>query len=359
MNAVKKLLIGCMVLTIALSLLVICDDAFAGGKPVPPTTNLIVGRPAKGMYCADPAGWINQGYKIYVWGNATPVKAQAFDAEGYLLTPATGITFTIPGTGQTGAMVINAASTIDTTNKIYTASPSTLRADMIYTGDSIIRYTADGKTFDGVVRRWNANCDGCHAVPPPHALQNAGSNGASTCRTSTCHPSFGAKMMQSHAYRVPSNETTTSEGCYRCHPSPCYSGIHKGKFPNDSIGCVTCHGTLADAAVGQGKYPGQLGFPTCQDCHVSAVGQPVPYAQNAGVEFKSSVGHGRKRSGLPKVLCITCHNSMHMETKPTSWGDGVNNNCQVCHQNKPTNNNMGPVCGNCHDNSFDPHWVTK
>src|SRR3990170_5262654 len=103
--------------------------AFAG-KPAPPSTNLIVGRPAKGMYCADPAGWINAGYKIYVWGNATPVKAQAFDAEGYLLTPATGITFTIPGTGQSAAMTLS-----DTINKIYTASPNTLRADMIYTGD--------------------------------------------------------------------------------------------------------------------------------------------------------------------------------------------------------------------------------
>jgi hypothetical protein len=166
-------------------------------------------------------------------------------------------------------------------------------------------------------------------------------------------------MMQSHGYRVPVAEQTTSEGCYRCHPSPCYSGIHQNKFPNDAIGCVTCHGTMIDAANGQMKVPGQLGFPTCQDCHISAQGQPVPYATNTGVQYKSSVGHGRARTGLPKVLCITCHNSMHMETKPMTWGDGVNNNCQVCHKNKPTNTNMGPVCGNCHDNSFDPHWVTK
>jgi len=353
MNKSRALLGVLAVCTVVVSLLAAFDEAFAG-KPVPPSTNLIVGRPAKGMYCADPAGWINQGYKIYVWGNATPVKAQAFDAEGYLLTPAAGITFTIPGTGQTGAMTVG-----DATNKVYTASPNTLRADMIYTGDSIIQYTADGKTFDGVVRRWNAKCDGCHATPPAHALQYAGSAGASTCRTTTCHPAFGAKMMQSHGYRVPVAEQTTSDGCYRCHPSPCYGGIHKGKFPNDSTGCVTCHGTLVDAANGQGKFPGQLGFPTCQDCHVSLPDQPVPYATNAGVEFKSSVGHGRKRASLPKVLCITCHNSMHMETKPTSWGDGVNNNCQVCHMNKPTNNNMGPVCGNCHEDSLNPHFVVK
>lgn len=346
----KKLIFVISGLLVSLSLVFAYTPADAG-KPAAPGANLVVGRPAKGMYCADPVGWINQGYKIYVWGNATPVKAQAYDVNGYLINPSTGITYTIPGTGQTGAMTLS-----DTTNKVYTASPNTLRADMIYTGDSIIRYTANGKTFDGVVRRWNAKCDGCHVTPPAHAIQNAGSNGASICKT--CHTEFGAHMMQSHASRVPVSQLNTSEGCYQCHPSPCYSGIHANKFPNDPIGCVTCHGSLADAAMGLGKYPGQQGFPRCENCHVSAAGQPVSYAQNAGVEFKSSVGHGRRTKGA-KNLCITCHNSMHMETKPTNWGDGTNNNCSKCHTVQPTAGNMGPVCGNCHDHSFDPHWVTK
>ena len=133
----------------------------------------------------------------------------------------------------------------DTTNKVYTASPNSLRADMIFTGDSNITVTADGKTFPGVIRRWNSSCDGCHNVPPAHALQNAGSNGASTCRPARMPCRIRQQDDVSHAYRVPSNEQTTSAGCYRCHPSPCYGGIHAGKFPNDSIGCVTCHGTLA------------------------------------------------------------------------------------------------------------------
>ncbi|MEK6700077.1 MAG: hypothetical protein AABZ10_13680 [Nitrospirota bacterium] len=347
----KKSKMLSVILLMVVSMFVV-SDVFAG-KPVPPTTNLIVGRPAKGMYCADPANWIKNGYKIYVWGDATPVKAQTYDAEGYLLLPATGIAWKVQGTGETGSMTV-----LDSTNKVYTASPKSLSAVNIFTGDSNIDYTADGKTFSSVIRRWNSKCDGCHATPPAHALQNAGSNGTSTCRTSTCHPYFGAKMMQSHAYRVTTAEQTTSDGCYRCHPSPCYGGIHKDKFPNDSIGCVTCHGDLVDAANGNMKVPGQLGFPTCQDCHVSASNQPVPYATNTGVEFKSSVGHGRANKGA-KNLCITCHNSMHMETKPMDWGDGVNNNCVKCHVNKPTNTNMGPVCGNCHDHSFDPHWVTK
>lgn len=325
--------------------------AYAGKPGGGTATNLIVGRPAKGMYCADPAGWINAGYKIYVWGNGTPVKAQAFDAEGYALLPGTGITWRVPSTGQTGSMTVG-----DATNKVYTATPTSIRADMIFSGDTAIEYTADGKTFSGVVRRWNSKCDGCHSTPPPHALANAGSNGTSLCRN--CHV-LGDKMMSSHAYRVPSNEQTTSDGCYRCHPGPCYSGVHKGKFPNDSIGCVTCHGTLVDAANGQGKFPGQLGYPRCENCHTSLANQPVPYAQNANTEFKNSVGHGRKRTTLPRVLCITCHNSMHMETKPTGWGDGVNNNCVVCHKNKATNTNMGTVCGNCHYSSTNPHYVTK
>ncbi|MEW6116004.1 MAG: hypothetical protein AB1553_03785 [Nitrospirota bacterium] len=349
MKTTKMLVVLAVVVAIVASFSIV----YAGKTP-PPTTNLIVGRPAKGMYCADPAGWINAGYNIYVWGNATPVKAQVYDAEGYLLLPATGVTWTVQGTGETGTMTVG-----DSTNKVYTATPKSLAATNIFTGDSNITYTADGKSFSGVIRRWNAKCDGCHSVPPPHAIQNAGSAGTSTCRNTACHAEFGSKMMSSHAYRVPVAEQTTSDGCYRCHPSPCYGGIHKDKFPNDSIGCVTCHGSLADGAVGQGKWPGQLGFPKCQDCHVSAPDQPVPYATNTGVEYKSSVGHGRKRSSLPKNLCITCHNSMHMETKPMSWGDGVNNNCQVCHKNKPTNNNMGPVCGNCHVDSFNPHLVVK
>lgn len=327
-----------------------------GGGGSTPTTNLIVGRPAKGMYCADPAGWINSGYSgangIYVWNNGTPVKAQDLDANGILILPTTGITYTIPSTGQTGAMAIG-----DAANKVYVATPTTVAADKIYAGnpDTAINYTANAKTFSGVIRRWNAKCDGCHATPPAHAIANkATTPGTSLCRN--CHV-LGMKLHTSHAARVSASEKTTSNGCYRCHPSPCYSGIHAGKFPGDSIGCISCHGSLADAEVGQMKIPGQLGFPTCQQCHTSVPRQPVPYANNTGKEYKDSVGHGRPKAA--KALCITCHNSMHMETKPMNWGDGTNNNCQVCHKNMPTAGNMGPSCGNCHENSFNPHLVIK
>ena len=321
-----------------------------GGGTV--TTNLIVGRPAKGMYCADPAGWISGGYSgangIYVWSNATPVKAQDFSADGILQAPATGMTYSIPSTGQTGPLAIT-----DAANKVFTASPTSVAADKIYSGDTAIDYTAEGKTFPGVIRRWNAVCDTCHTTPPNHAIVNkATTPGVSLCRN--CH-ALGDRMKTSHWDRVPNN--TTSDACYSCHPSPCYSGIHQGKFPGDSIGCISCHGDLTLAASGQMKVPGQLGFPTCQDCHVSANRQPVPYATNTGKEYKDSVGHGRPKAA--KALCITCHNSMHMETKPVSWGDGVNNNCEKCHANMPAAGNMGDVCGNCHDHSFDPHLVTK
>jgi predicted CxxxxCH...CXXCH cytochrome family protein len=326
------------------------------GKPTPPPAtppNLVVGRPAKGMYCADPAGWINAGYKVFVWGNATPVKAQALDDNGFFITP--GITWTVQGTNETGTMTLGTTA-IEIANKIYVATPKSAAADKIFTGDTNITYSAGGKNFSGVIRRWNSKCDGCHSVPPPHALANAGSAGVSTCRNVACHADFGAKMMESHGYRVPVNEQTTSAGCYRCHPSPCYGGIHLGKFPNDSIGCVTCHGTMIDAANGQMKVPGQLGFPKCENCHVSVNRQPVPYAVGAE-QYKNAVGHGRPRAA--KALCITCHNSMHMETKPMNFGDGVNNNCQLCHKNMPTEGNMGPVCGDCHENSLNPHLVIK
>lgn len=348
-----RILVLLLVLVSVIATLVIAE----AGKPLPPpptAPNLVVGRPAKGMYCADPAGWINAGYKIFVWGNATPVKAQAIDDWGFLISP--NITWTVQGTGETGTMTAGTTA-IEIDNKIFVATPKSARADMIFTGDTNITYSADGKSFSGVIRRWNSKCDGCHSVPPPHALANAATTpGVSTCRSTACHADFGSKMMQSHAYRVTVAEQTTSDGCYRCHPSPCYGGIHKDKFPNDAIGCVTCHGSLADGAVGQGKWPGQLGFPKCEDCHVSVNRQPVPYAVGAE-QYKNAVGHGRLRSA--KALCITCHNSMHMETKPMSWGDGVNNNCQVCHKNMPAEGNMGPVCGNCHVDSFNPHLVIK
>ena len=347
-----------IIVSLVAALTISASVAFAGkpgGGGTTTSTNLIVGRPAKGMYCADPAGWITNGYNgangIYVWNNGTPVKAQDLNADGYLVTPATGITYSVPSTGQTGAMTLS-----DSINKIYSATPTSVAADKVYTQtDTAINYTAEGKTFGGVIRRWNAKCDGCHATPPAHAIANkATTPGISTCRN--CH-ALGDKMKTSHWNRIPNN--TTSDACYACHPSPCYSGIHAGKFPGDPIGCISCHGDLTMAANGQMKLPGQLGFPTCQDCHVSANRQPVPYATNTNVEYKSSVGHGRRLSGGAKVLCITCHNSMHMETKPVSWGDGVANNCEKCHTTKPSAGNMGDSCGSCHVDSFNPHLVVK
>src|SRR3990172_3585276 len=119
------------------------------GKPVPPppSVNLVVGRPAKGMYCADPAGWINQGYKVFVWGNATPVKAQAFDDNGFLISPV--ITWTVQGTGETGTMTAGTTA-IEVANKIFVATPKSAAADKIFTGDTNITYTAGGKNFSGV-----------------------------------------------------------------------------------------------------------------------------------------------------------------------------------------------------------------
>lgn len=315
-------------------------------KPTAAGTNMIVGRPAKGMYCADPANWIKNGYKIYVWGDATPVKAQAYDVNGYLITPGTGITWKVTATGETGSMSI-----VDSTNKVFSATPKSMGALVIGDKNYEITYTADGKTFKGVVRRWNSDCDSCHSTPPAHARANAGSNGTSNCRN--CHD-LAEKMKVSHASRISNN--TTSDACYKCHPSPCYSGVHAGKFPNDSMGCVTCHGSLADAVNAKMKISAQLGLPRCENCHTG--GNPVPYAQNAGKEYKSSVGHGRASKGA-KNLCIVCHNSMHMEEKPTGWGDGIYNNCSKCHTVQPTANNMGLDCGKCHVSSWDPHMVKK
>lgn len=340
----SKILVSMLVLLSIVLMFVIAE----AGKPAPTvSTNLIVGRPAKGMYCADPANWIKNGYAIYVWGNATPVKAQVYDKNGILITPSTGVTWS--ANGASGSMSIT-----DSRNKVFSASPTSMGALVIGDKNYTITYTAEGKSFSGVVRRWNADCDSCHANPPSHALANAGSNGSSTCRN--CHD-LADKMKTSHANRIPNN--TTSQACYSCHPSPCYGGVHANKFPNDSIGCVTCHGTLVDATQGRMKIAHQLGLPRCENCHTTPSDNTVPYAQNTNQEFKNSVGHGRNTSKGAKNLCIVCHNSTHMEGKPMDWGDGTNNNCEKCHTVQPTANNMGDNCGNCHVSSWDPHKVAK
>lgn len=337
----KKFVFVCVGLFVALSMVLAFTPADAG-KPAPVATNLIVARPAKGMYCADPAKWITGGYRIYVWSDATPVKGQAYDKNGYVIAPGTGITWKVTATGETGAMSIT-----DSTNKVFSATPKSMGA--LVSGDKNyeITYTADGKTFKDVVRRWNSDCDSCHTTPPSHARLNAGSNGTSTCRN--CHD-LADTMKRSHALRVANN--TTSAACYACHPSPCYSGVHANKFPNDAQGCVTCHGKLSDAPAGKMKIGSQLGLPKCDNCHVS------PYVQNTNTEYKNSVGHGRASKGA-KNLCIVCHNSMHMEVKPTGWGDNINNNCTKCHSVQAAATNMGLDCGRCHVSSWDPHIVKK
>jgi ssDNA-binding Zn-finger/Zn-ribbon topoisomerase 1 len=340
----KKLLISLAVLAATVVGFTAAEAGKPGGGTTTPATNLIVGRPAKGMYCADPAKWIQAGYNgangIYVWNNGTPIKAQNFDKNGYLITPSTGMTWKVTSTGQTGAMTIT-----DATNKVYTATPTSARADIVGDINYNVEYTAEGKTFTGVIRRWNSDCDKCHATPPAHAIANkATTAGTSTCRN--CH-GLAEKMHTSHAARVSNNTSATA--CYSCHPSPCYSGVHINLNP--VVDCVSCHGSLADSLTGNMWIPGQKGLPKCDNCHVA------PYLQDTNIEFKSSTGHGRKSRGA-QVLCIVCHNSMHMEQKPTGWGDAVNN-CEKCHTVQPSAGNMSNTCGNCHVSSTNPHIVVK
>lgn len=328
-----------------LIMLAVTGIAYAGKSSS--SVNLGVGRPTKGMYCADPANWIKNGYKIYVWGDATPIRAQVFDAGGILQTP--GISWA--ANGASGSM-----SLFDSTNKIYAATPTSMGALVIGDKNYTVSYTSGGKSFSGVVRRWNSDCDGCHAAPPAHAIANAGSNGTSTCRNSGCHTEFALKMKTSHASRVPNN--STAQACYSCHPSPCYNAIHVGY----NIDCVSCHGSLADLASGKGMWvPGSKGLPRCENCHTTPSGVTFPYSQNTGKQYKDSVAHGRKSKGA-RVACITCHNSMHMEEDPEGkWGGAYqsSNNCSGCHTTQATATNMGPVCGNCHLSSTSPHIATK
>src|SRR3989304_1540980 len=98
----------------AFGLIGMADAGKPGGTTA--TTNLILGNPSKGMYCADPAGWAKGGYKIYVWSDRAPFQAQALDAGGHKITPATGIAYKV-------STVSGSMSVTDATNKVFSASP--------------------------------------------------------------------------------------------------------------------------------------------------------------------------------------------------------------------------------------------
>lgn len=285
------------------------------------TANKVFTEGKFGEYCTDPVSWVNAGYQVGIWGTNVPFKAQAVDANGYLVEGS----FTyLMDTGESGFMDL-----IDT--GIYQKAP--------YVPDGkhyAYDVSVDSATASGVVYRDPAQCDSCHATPPGHIADPA-----TWGQCKSCHD-LGVQI-HTHAATT---ANVAPDNCYACHPTGCYdTDVHKD--PAINLWCTDCHGTLSDVLTGDFKISGQAGKPLCGDCH-----DRNHQESKKGGLFADANKHGG-------MLCISCHNSPHRVEKPVNLGDGVNNNCSGCHTTQGSDPKMGMDCGACHKSSWDPHLVNR
>jgi hypothetical protein len=276
-----------------------------------------------GEYCADPAGWVQAGFKVGIWPETVPVNAQAVDGSGRKV--AGTFSYEVMATGETGVMDL-----VNQRNLVFQKSP--------YVPDGInydYTVTVNGISRKRTIFRSPAKCDTCHAVPPGHIMEQSSWG---QCRT--CHD-LGV-VVHKHAVE---KAGIPDDGCYACHPTDCLeTDVHR---TGHNISCAGCHGNLSNVLTGTFKISGQAGKPICTDCHDAVHSEPV-----AGILFTDSSGHGG-------MLCTSCHNSPHRIIKPAKLGDGVSNNCQQCHSSHVGHSAMGGNCGQCHGSSWDPHLTIR
>ncbi|MFB3896577.1 MAG: cytochrome c3 family protein [bacterium] len=159
-------------------------------------------------------------------------------------------------------------------------------------------------------------CAKCHAS---NALGMSGTPGL---------PSLSQAMHGFHASEVP------SISCYNCHPGVTTQCLRGAMYLAGKT-CTNCHGTIAQVAnsISTGRRP-WLDEPRCANCHTST------YAENSGVLYRNSTGHGG-------VYCEACHNSTHAELPTVQPRDGIQafrlqgtatplSNCMICHTVMPT-----------------------
>ncbi len=294
-----------------------------GGTTPPPTAavNKVFTEGRFGEYCTDPAARVSAGYKVGIWGDAVPFKAQAVDANGYKV----GGTFDyrVALTGETGTMPL-----ADPSDLVYQVSPNVPQG---------IQYdytvTVGGVTGNGAVYRDPAKCDACHATPPGHIADPAKWGNCKSCHD------LGV-VMHKHAYTKGGIVTD----CYTCHPTGCLdTDLHKSQL---NMWCTDCHGDLSQTQNGTFKISGMAGKPLCADCH-----DRTHQETTRGVLFAESVKHGG-------MLCISCHDAPHRVKKP-SFDTGQGNNCSGCHSTQASDPKMGTNCGQCHKSSLDPHAVNR
>jgi hypothetical protein len=162
-------------------------------------------------------------------------------------------------------------------------------------------------------------CAGCHADP---ALGAAGQPGL---------PSLSAAMHGKH--------DGIATDCYNCHPGPttkCLRDVMSVQFGKT---CTDCHVGGMGALAQENRTP-WVDLPRCANCHAAK------YAENTGILYKLSTGHG----GL---YCESCHNSTHAITPSREANDnyqsimlqgtaGPVGKCTVCHLTQPTGTVVHP-----------------
>lgn len=144
---------------------------------------------------------------------------------------------------------------------------------------------------------------------------------------------FSFRMHDQHKFMDQSFSGTAL--CYRCHPGPNTQCVRGAMVTQHGLQCQSCHGGMSNVArtISQGRVP-WVNEPRCADCHTSA------YAENPGVLFRNSTGHGG-------VACEGCHGSTHADLPSREPADNANNialqghagtlrECVVCHGTTPT-----------------------
>lgn len=163
-------------------------------------------------------------------------------------------------------------------------------------------------------------CGDCHAAP---ALGLPG--------VPEAH-SLSAVMHGKHAEAEEVGEIS----CYNCHPGPttrCLRDVMSQ--PPTNFDCRDCH-TGGMQALGNTNRQPWADEPRCGNCH------GTQFAENAGVLYRNSKGHG----GL---YCEACHNSTHAILPSRENNDNLQSialqgyagtigrdRCTVCHLTQPT-----------------------
>lgn len=128
----------------------------------------------------------------------------------------------------------------------------------------------------------------------------------------------------------PSIPTEGTNNCYLCHPGTVTKCLRDVMFQK-GLDCRDCHGNTAQVA-DPARRP-WIDLPRCGSCH------PSQYAENAGLRYRDSKGHGG-------MYCEACHGSPHAILPTVQQNDNLQNialqghagtlsDCVVCHGSVP------------------------